>query len=79
MSPPTEPMPTPSVVTDIAAGMSTSVVSVLPTGGPIWQSRNRRWSTTTGGDWRDEFFGAYGIAPDQYRMDHYLRQWEDGD
>ena len=32
-----------------------------------------------GGDWRDEFFGAYGIAPDQDRMDHYLRQWEDGD
>jgi hypothetical protein len=28
---------------------------------------------------RDEFFGGYGIAPDQDRMDHYLRQWEDGD
>jgi len=30
-----------------------------------------------GGDWRDEFFDAYGVAPDQDRMDHYLRQWED--
>lgn len=32
-----------------------------------------------GGDWRDEFFDAYGVAPDQDRMDHYLRLWEDGD
>jgi kanamycin kinase len=31
------------------------------------------------GDWRGEFFDAYGIAPDQDRMDHYLRLWEDGD
>ncbi|MGO4444409.1 phosphotransferase [Mycobacterium sp. 2YAF39] len=30
------------------------------------------------GDWRGEFFDAYGIAPDQDRMDHYLRLWEDG-
>mgnify|MGYP003394785156 CR=1 FL=1 len=32
-----------------------------------------------GDDWRDEFFDAYGVAPDQDRMDHYLRLWEDGD
>jgi kanamycin kinase len=31
------------------------------------------------GDWRDEFFDAYGVAPDQDRMDHYLHLWEDGD
>jgi aminoglycoside phosphotransferase len=31
------------------------------------------------GDWRREFFNAYGVAPDQDRMDHYLRLWEDGD
>jgi kanamycin kinase len=30
-----------------------------------------------GGDWRDEFFAAYGVAPDRDRMDHYLRLWED--
>ena len=30
-----------------------------------------------GGDWRDVFFDAYGVAPDQDRMDHYLRLWED--
>lgn len=32
-----------------------------------------------GGDWRDEFFDAYVVAPDQHRMDHYLRLWEDDD
>jgi len=32
-----------------------------------------------GGDWRDEFFDAYGVAPDRDRLEHYLRQWEDGD
>ena len=31
------------------------------------------------GDWRDEFFDAYGVAPDQDRMDRYLRLWEEGD
>src|SRR6478735_2338835 len=31
------------------------------------------------GDWRAEFFEAYGVAPDQDRMDHYLRLWEDGE
>jgi len=31
------------------------------------------------GDWRAEFFDAYGVAPDQDRMDHYLRLWEDGE
>ena len=31
------------------------------------------------GDWRGEFFDAYGIAPDQDRMDDYLRIWEDGE
>jgi kanamycin kinase len=31
-----------------------------------------------GGDWRGEFFDAYGVAPDQNRMEHYLRLWEDG-
>lgn len=30
-----------------------------------------------GDDWRGEFFEAYGVAPDQDRMDHYLRLWED--
>jgi kanamycin kinase len=29
------------------------------------------------GDWRAEFFDAYGIAPDQDRLDYYLRLWED--
>ena len=42
-----------------------------------------------GGDWRGldlqrttigaEFFDAYGVAPDQDRMEHYLRLWEDGE
>jgi len=31
------------------------------------------------GDWRDEFFDAYGVAPDQERMNYYLRLWEAGD
>jgi kanamycin kinase len=31
-----------------------------------------------GGDWRDEFFDAYGVAPEADRMDRYLRLWEDG-
>lgn len=31
------------------------------------------------GNFRVEFFDAYGIAPDYDRMDHYLRLWEDGD
>ena len=29
------------------------------------------------GDWRGEFFDAYCVAPDQERMDYYLRLWED--
>lgn len=32
-----------------------------------------------GGDWRTEFFDAYGLAPDQDRIDHYLRLWEEGE
>ena len=31
------------------------------------------------GDWRDEFFDAYGVAPDEERLDYYLRLWEAGD
>ncbi len=31
------------------------------------------------GDWRGEFFDAYGIAADRDRMDDYLRMWEDGE
>ena len=29
-----------------------------------------------GGDWRAEFFAAYGIAPDDDRLDYYLRLWD---
>jgi hypothetical protein len=29
-------------------------------------------------DWPGESFDGYGIAPDQDRMDDYLRRWEDG-
>jgi kanamycin kinase len=29
------------------------------------------------GDWRAEFFDAYGVAPDQDRLDYYLRLWDD--
>lgn len=29
-----------------------------------------------GGDWRAEFFDAYGVTPDPDRVDHYLRLWE---
>jgi kanamycin kinase len=32
-----------------------------------------------GGDWRAEFFDAYGVAPDRDRLDYYLRLWEDGE
>jgi kanamycin kinase len=32
-----------------------------------------------GGDWRAEFFDAYGVAPDNDRMERYLRLWEDFD
>lgn len=32
-----------------------------------------------GGDWRGEFFDAYGVAPDQDRIDHYVRLWEEGE
>ena len=31
------------------------------------------------GDWRAEFFDAYGVAPDKERLDYYLRLWEAGD
>jgi kanamycin kinase len=31
------------------------------------------------GDWRGESFDGYGVAPDQGRMDDYLRVREDGD
>ena len=31
------------------------------------------------GDWRAEFFDAYRVAPDQERLAHYLRLWEDGE
>lgn len=30
-------------------------------------------------DWRAEFFDAYGIAPDQDRLDYYLRLWDAGE
>lgn len=32
-----------------------------------------------GGDWCDEFFTAYGVAPDNERLDYYLKLWEAGD
>jgi kanamycin kinase len=28
------------------------------------------------GDWRAEFFDAYGVAPDEERLDYYLRLWD---
>jgi kanamycin kinase len=31
------------------------------------------------GDWRAEFFDAYGVAPDQDRLDYYLRLWDAGE
>lgn len=31
------------------------------------------------GDWRAEFFNAYGIAPDNDRLDYYLRLWDAGE
>ena len=139
MSRPTEPVPTPSVVTGIAAGRPVDAVWVNELGGVTfaiaggseyvkvtparwahglegevcrlgWAATYLRvprvlgagdgWLHTAGlpgtsaadlavaewslrynygGDWRDEFFDAYGVAPDQDRMDHYLRLWEDGD
>jgi kanamycin kinase len=32
-----------------------------------------------GGEWRAEFFDAYGIAPDVERLDYYLALWDAGD
>ncbi|HEX2285353.1 MAG TPA: aminoglycoside 3'-phosphotransferase [Mycobacterium sp.] len=29
-----------------------------------------------GGDWRTEFFDAYGLTPDHDRLDYYLRLWD---
>ncbi len=120
MSRPTEPVPTPSVVTGIAAGRPVDAVWVNELGGVTFAIAGgseyvkvmpARWAHglegevcrlgwaggdgcsippgcghfrgrpryNYGGDWRDEFFDAYGVAPDQDRMDHYLRLWEDGD
>lgn len=31
------------------------------------------WNYT--GDWEDEFFAAYGVAPDPVRIDYYRRLW----
>jgi kanamycin kinase len=31
------------------------------------------------GDWRAEFFDAYRVTPDEGRLAHYLRLWEDGE
>jgi len=71
-------MPTPSVVTDIAAGRPVDAVWVND---PRADLAVAEWSLryNYGGDWRDEFFDAYGAAPDQDRMDHYLQLWEGGD
>ena len=89
MSRPIEPVPTPSVVTGIAAGRPVDAVWVCRLGcaggdGCFHTAGLRGTSPVDprynyGGDWRDEFFDAYGVAPDQHRMDHYLRLWEDGD
>lgn len=32
-----------------------------------------------GGQWRDDFFDGYGVAPDDERLDYYLKLWEAGD
>jgi hypothetical protein len=68
VSRPTEPVPTPFVVTDIAAGRPVA---------PVWVNDlgdlgvADRWA-----DWRG---ASYGVAPDQDRMDDNLHMWKDGD
>jgi kanamycin kinase len=93
VSRPTEPVPTPSIVTGIAAGRPVGAVWINELGGVTFAIAGgseyvkvtpARWAHGLEGEvcrlgWRDEFFDAYGVAPDQDRMNRYSSLWEDGD